>query len=146
MTFILDSRLQKDCYQLAESEHSVWLLLNNSHFPWFIIVPKTQQSELYLLSVEAQLQLQQESNQLSEFVQLNFICDKLNVASIGNIVKQMHLHIIARNESDLCWPGVVWGTTHKQAYTKDEVLEIQTKLQQFCQQNAINAVQFAPLQ
>lgn len=137
MQFILDTRLQNDCFQLGESEHSLWLLLNNRYFPWFVIVPKTEQTELYMLSAEQQMQLQQESNWLSEFVHTHFDCDKLNVASIGNIVEQMHLHIIARSESDPCWPGVVWGTSYRQEYKIDEVLEIQRKLKLFCDQKAV---------
>lgn len=146
MIFQLDQRLANDCYQLAESEHSLWLLLNNRYFPWFIVVPKTQCTELYLLTEEQQQQLQSETNLMSEFVSTHFDCDKLNVASIGNIVKQMHLHIIARTESDPCWPGVVWGTSFKQAYEISEAVEIQAKLKQFCRHKGINGFQFAAFQ
>lgn len=146
MTFQLDPRLKNDCYQLAESERSIWLLLNNSHFPWFIIVPKTQESELYLLTQEQQLQVQLETNLLSEFVDNTFDCSKLNVACIGNVVKQMHIHIVGRSESDPCWPGVVWGTSAKQEYKSATVAEIQTKLQLFCQHKSIKGWCFAPLQ
>lgn len=146
MTFQLDPRLQNDCYQLAESDNSYCLLLNNSYFPWLIIVPKTEQTELYLLPEKQQQQLQKEINLISEFVNTHFICDKLNVASIGNIVKQMHIHIIARTEADPCWPGVVWGTDVKQAYQIDAVSAMQTKLQQFCVDKNRNEFHFAPLQ
>ena len=146
MDFKLDTRLDNDCYKLAESEFSVWLLLNNRLFPWLIIVPKTEAQELYLLTIEEQQLLQKESNLLAEFVNNEFPCDKLNIASIGNIVKQMHIHIIARTESDPCWPGVVWGTTFKEVYAKEEVLAIQTKLKQFCQDKIIKEMEFALLQ
>lgn len=145
MIFQLDQRLANDCYQLAESEHSLWLLLNNRYFPWFIVVPKTQCTELYQLTKEQQEQLQSETNLMSDFVCSHFDCDKLNVASIGNIVKQMHIHIIARTESDPCWPGVVWGTSFKQEYQRSDALEIQTKLKQFCLQKNIDKFQFAAL-
>jgi len=146
MTFKLDNRLNNDCFKLAETEKSLWLLLNNSHFPWFIIVPKTEVEELYLLPLELQAELQKQSSLMSEFVTSHFQCDKLNVAAIGNIVKQMHLHIIARTETDPCWPGVVWGTEFKKEYEKNKVLEIQTKLKQFCQHKIITDIEFAPLQ
>ncbi|MCW8994625.1 MAG: HIT family protein [Psychromonas sp.] len=146
MKFQLDPRLANDCYQMAESADSIWLLLNNSHFPWFIIVPKTSLSELYQLEKAQQEQLQSEVNLISEFVDTHFDCDKLNVASIGNIVKQMHIHIIARTESDPCWPGVVWGTNFKQTYETSKVQEIQTKLKRFCADKSINALQFAAFQ
>ncbi|WP_354622716.1 HIT family protein [Psychromonas sp. MME2] len=146
MPFTLDPRLHKDCHLMAESDRSLWLLLNNSHFPWLIIVPKTTQTELYMLTPQEQHALQQDSNLLSEFLTTHFCCDKLNVASIGNIVEQMHLHIIARTKSDLCWPGVVWGTTHKQPYKIEDVIEIQNKLKLFCQQKMITLFEFAPPQ
>lgn len=146
MSFTLDSRLQQDCYTLAESEQSIWLLLNNRHFPWLIIVPKTVHTELFQLTAQEQLHLQQESQLLSEFLTTHFACDKLNVASIGNIVTQMHVHIIARTTSDLCWPGVVWGTVHKQPYLIKDVIDIQNKLKLFCQQKVITPFEFAPPQ
>jgi len=133
MKFELDERLNNDCFTLAETNFSLWLLLNNRNFPWFIIVPKTDVEELYLLPKDMQVKLQLQSTLMSEFVTTHFPCDKLNVASIGNIVKQMHVHIIGRTETDLCWPGVVWGTEHKEEYGKSEVLDIQSKLTTFCQ-------------
>lgn len=146
MDFKLDTFLENDCYKLAESEFSVWLLLNNRFFPWLIIVPKTDVEELYLLPDAKQQLLQKETNLLAEFVKNNFSCDKLNIASIGNIVKQMHIHIIARTESDPCWPGVVWGATFKQVYKKEDVSEIQIKLKQFCQDKIIDDLKFVSLQ
>lgn len=145
MTFTLDARLNNDCFTLAETPNSLWLLLNNSHFPWFIIVPKTELEELYLLPLDLQAKLQQQSSLISEFVVGNFCCDKLNVAAIGNIVKQMHLHIIGRSESDPCWPGVVWGTEFKLPYQADEVLEIQNKLKLFCKTNIVADIEFTSL-
>ncbi|WP_022942054.1 HIT domain-containing protein [Psychromonas hadalis] len=146
MAFTLDERLKNDCFILAETTSSLWLLLNNSHFSWFIIVPKTEVEELYLLPLELQASLQRQSSLISEFLMTNLPCDKLNVAAIGNIVKQMHLHIIARTETDPCWPGVVWGTEFKKEYQLNTVLKIQTKLKQFCQHKMISAIEFAPLQ
>jgi diadenosine tetraphosphate (Ap4A) HIT family hydrolase len=146
MTFQLDSRLANDCYQLAESEHSLWLLLNNSYFPWFVVVPKTACTELYQLSKEQQEQLQRDTNFISEFAGTHFNCDKLNVASIGNIVKQMHIHIIARQTSDPCWPGVVWGTSFQRCYENiAEVQKIQSKLKQFCENKSIFGLNFTSL-
>jgi diadenosine tetraphosphate (Ap4A) HIT family hydrolase len=146
MDFQLDHRLNKDCFTLAESEHSLWLLLNNSLFPWIVIVPKTEQTELYLLAASEQQSLTKQTNLLSEFVQQHFACDKLNVACIGNIVKQMHLHIIARTTNDPCWPGIVWGTSFKEPYQTHQVLKIQQQLQQFCIDKNISGFNFFPLQ
>lgn len=131
MTFQLSERLQQDCFTLRETDHSIWLLLNNCNFPWFIIVPKTEKEELYQLSIDEQNILQKETNQLSSFIDQNFPYDKLNIASIGNIVRQMHVHIIARSESDLCWPGVVWGTQHTKEYADKDVQIIKKTLDLF---------------
>ncbi|MFT6925336.1 MAG: diadenosine tetraphosphate (Ap4A) HIT family hydrolase [Psychromonas sp.] len=142
MSIQLDKNLQKDCYRLAESDDCLWLLLNNRYFLWMVIVPNTTQTELYRLTGQEQQKLTQQSNLISEFISQNFACDKLNVASIGNIVAQMHLHIIARTTVDPCWPGVVWGTEHKAPYPIDEVLNIQSKLQQFCLDKKISGYHF----
>jgi diadenosine tetraphosphate (Ap4A) HIT family hydrolase len=146
MTFELDPRLDNDCFKLAESEHSLWLLMNNRLFTWMVIVPKTQQTELYLLSEKEQLLLTKQSNLLSEFIQQYFDCDKLNVACIGNIVKQMHLHVIARTTSDPCWPGIVWGTSFKEPYKNEQVLKIQQQLQAFCEHKKTTEFKFLALQ
>ncbi|MEH6453968.1 MAG: HIT family protein [Psychromonas sp.] len=146
MTFQLDNRLDNDCFKLAESEHSLWLLLNNSLFPWLVIVPKTQHTELYQLSESEQQALTKQSNLLSEFVVQNFDCDKLNVACIGNIVKQMHLHIIARTTNDPCWPGIVWGTSHKEPYQTHQAIKIQQLLQNFSADKNITGFEFPVLQ
>lgn len=143
MSIQLDQNLEKDCYRLAESEDSLWLLLNNRYFLWMVIVPNTTQTELYQLTEKAQQKLTRQSNIISEFITQNVDCDKLNVASIGNIVAQMHLHIIARTTKDPCWPGVVWGTEHKAPYQLDAVLKIQEKLQQFCLNKKITGYHFA---
>lgn len=145
MSFKLDVRLNNDCYTLAETPSTLWLLLNNSHFPWFIIVPKTEIEELYLLPLDLQATLQQQSSLMSEFIVDNFTSDKLNVAAIGNIVKQMHLHIIGRSESDPCWPGVVWGTEFKKPYEDDQVLQIQSQLKQFCNNKVVADIKFLSL-
>jgi len=67
-------------------------------------------------------------NNISKFIKTEFKIDKLNVAAIGNIVKQLHIHIIGRAESDFCWPGVVWGADGKKKYSEKEIKEIIKKL------------------
>ncbi len=124
--FKLDSRLEKDCFILSESEQFVLLLMNNSLVPWFILVPKTNKTELHELDTAAQIQLFSAINKISDFISSEFKPDKLNVAAIGNIVNQMHIHIIARYKTDAYWPGVVWGMSEKQAYELYEVKKITT--------------------
>lgn len=119
--FRLDERLQNDCIYLGESADSCLLLMNNSLFIWFILVPKTQIIEFHQLDRALQIRLLDEINALSVFIEDNFGIDKLNTAMIGNIVSQLHIHVIGRKQTDPCWPGVVWGTSHRQAYDNDTI-------------------------
>jgi diadenosine tetraphosphate (Ap4A) HIT family hydrolase len=117
-SFQLDSQLQKDCIVLGELEHSLLLLMNNALLPWFILVPKTDKTELYELASDVQAGVWAEVNAVSKFVKNEFAVDKLNVAAIGNVVKQLHIHVIGRKHDDFCWPGVVWGRAEKAPYDK----------------------------
>jgi diadenosine tetraphosphate (Ap4A) HIT family hydrolase len=126
--FQLDQRLANDCIQLGELKSGILLLLNNAHYPWFVLVPKVDKTELYQLEKDLQLQIMDDIQQLSEFIKIVYNPDKLNVASIGNVVKQMHIHILGRFESDPCWPGVVWGQPDCMPYRDDQLDEIKTKV------------------
>lgn len=123
-TFKLDPRLEKDCYILGKLEGQYLLLMNNSLVPWFILVPESDVTELYLLDESEQLLLQKNLHRVSDFIKENYTFDKLNVASIGNIVSQLHLHIVARSDTDYCWPDVVWGRSEKTIYTASEVAAV----------------------
>ena len=107
--FVLDERLSQDCHQLADLSFCRLLLMNNALLPWFILVPKVDKTELHELTEAQQLALMKEIDLISRFAQQHFTPEKLNVAAIGNIVRQMHVHIVARETDDICWPGVVWG-------------------------------------
>ncbi|MDX2505756.1 MAG: HIT family protein [Gammaproteobacteria bacterium] len=126
--FKLDPRLQKDCFILSESEQFFVLLMNNSLVPWFILVPKTNQTELFQLDELMQTKVLALSNQIAKFISDEFKTDKLNMAAIGNIVSQLHIHIIGRYKSDAYWPGVVWGGSEKSAYSLAEVERIKIQL------------------
>ena len=126
--FKLDPQLDNDCFTLGHLKTSRLLLLNNSLVPWFILVPETSATEIYELPHAQQLELLNEINLLSNHLKQNFAVDKLNVAAIGNIVNQMHIHIVGRHVDDFCWPGVVWGADGKQAYMDNEVETIKSQL------------------
>jgi len=127
--FELDARLAGDCLILGKLDCSLLLLMNNSLLPWFILVPVTQATEIYQMPGEQQLQLLEEVNLLSDFINSEFSIEKLNVAAIGNIVKQLHVHVIGRSSSDFCWPGVVWGTDRSEPYSDAEIARIRSSLQ-----------------
>ena len=126
--FELDARLANDCYILGKLDISLLLLMNNSLVPWFILVPKTTKTEMTDLAQADQEALLKEINLLSNFVKTNFRISKLNIAAIGNIVSQLHVHIVGRNPSDYCWPNVVWGVDEKETYTDERVKEISALL------------------
>lgn len=126
--FNLDPKLKQDCILLGESKTSILLLMNNSIVPWFILVPKVDETEFYQLEQGIQKDLVGEINAVSEFVTNAFQPDKLNVAAIGNVVKQLHVHVIGRFETDACWPGVVWGADERTPYANTEISDIRASV------------------
>ncbi len=126
--FKLDQRLKNDCFILDESENFILLLLNNTLVPWFILVPKTDKTELYELDESLQQQIICLINQISIFIKQEYPVDKLNIATIGNIVEQLHIHVIGRFKNDPYWPGVVWGREPKEPYAQKSVNIIQKQL------------------
>ena len=122
--FELAAPLRKDCHALGRLPFSQVLLLNKREVPWFILVPQTSEIELCDLSAAAQLALQQEINLLSRFVRTQFAVTKLNVAAIGNIVSQLHIHVIGRHVEDAWWPHVAWGQASVGGYDASRVSEI----------------------
>jgi diadenosine tetraphosphate (Ap4A) HIT family hydrolase len=124
--FTLDPQLAADCHVLGELDAGLLLLLNNALVPWFILVPRTQSSELYQLEDDLRQLVWQEINILSAFVHAEFKVEKLNVAAIGNKVQQLHIHVVGRNPNDFCWPGVVWGAEGRADYDQEQVRAIET--------------------
>jgi len=122
--FSLDPQLAKDCLVLAESDTSLLLLMNNALVPWFILVPRTNETELHALDATTQAALLKEVNLLASKVKTVFAVDKLNLAAIGNVVQQLHVHVIGRRHTDYCWPNVVWGRSEREPYTEAAVAEL----------------------
>lgn len=127
--FTLHPQLVKDCIEIAELPLSKLLLSNDSNYPWFILVPKVADiSEIYQLDWQQQQQLLNESSLLSELLMQIFAGDKINVAALGNVVEQLHVHHVVRFKSDACWPKPIWGQLPAKPYTEDELQEIKTKV------------------
>ncbi len=126
--FKLDERLHNDTHYIGTVNGITLLLHKNAEIPWFILVPETDVIELCDLPQEQHQQLMNTANQLSLFIREHFKCDKLNIAAIGNIVSQLHLHVIGRFKSDYAWPGVVWGVSSAKLYTAEKISSIQTQL------------------
>ncbi len=102
-------QLLEDCHRLGSLPHS-WLLLHrNAALPWFILLPRTELEDLLDLPPEQRDAVLQECALVSAFLKQELGYDKVNFAGLGNVVPQMHLHIIGRREGDACWPQPVWG-------------------------------------
>ena len=129
MAFELDYRLAGDSVLLKHLDLCQLRLMNDSRWPWLILVPMRENvSELFELSPGDQLLLSQEAGSVGEKLKKFTGCVKINVAAIGNIVRQLHVHIIARNEGDANWPGPVWGHGQRVPYNESELQQLSEKL------------------
>ncbi|MBN7119294.1 HIT domain-containing protein [Pseudomonas sp. GD03721] len=127
--FALDSRLQQDCLLVGDFALSRLLLMNDAHYPWFILVPRREEvSELFQLDAADQRQLWQETTLLAETLKDTFAADKMNVATLGNVVSQLHMHVIVRRRDDIAWPAPVWGRHPAQPYEASQVEQIIARL------------------
>ena len=126
MSFTLHPRLASGSVELGRLHGCHVLLKNNALFPWILLVPEVAHGveDLHQLDPGRYADVMQAIREVSEFVSSHFRPDKLNVACIGNQVRQMHVHIVGRSENDPAWPGVVWSYSEKQPYTDDEVAVI----------------------
>ncbi len=128
----LDKQLKSDSYFIANLELSTLLLMNDINYPWLILVPRVNQVfDLIDLNFDDQQKLLFEINICGEFLKINFAIDKLNIASLGNIVKQLHIHIIGRNKNDITFPSPVWGNANAVKYQENQALELIKKIQNY---------------
>ena len=131
--FSLDPKLEQDTITLGEFDLSQLLLMNNALVPWFILVPKMDAHELYELDADQQLMLWTEINTISEFLKKELQADKINVAAIGNMVPQLHVHVVGRYKEDFAWPATVWGRSEQEPYKQEALEELYNKLQDYLQ-------------
>jgi len=110
MSFSLHPRLQQDTISVGRFDLCRLLLMNDSLYPWFILVPERAEiTEIYQLNQTERSLLIDESCYLAENLAALYKADKMNVAAIGNMVPQLHIHHIVRYRTDAAWPGPVWG-------------------------------------
>ena len=127
--FALDPRLQQDTLPIGDFPLCRLLLSNDSNYPWFILVPRREDiSEIFQLDVADQLQLWQETTALAETLKDSFDADKLNVATLGNVVSQLHMHVIVRKREDAAWPAPVWGKHPANPYNAEQIAVIRERL------------------
>ncbi|MGD9591192.1 MAG: HIT domain-containing protein [Candidatus Berkiella sp.] len=121
MTFVLNSTLEKDSEFIIDLPLSQARLSNNAAFTWIILIPRKENlTEIIDLSIDDQTQLLKEIRQTSIILQKLFKADKLNVANLGNMVSQLHIHLIARFKTDPAWPNPVWNSGVSKAYSLEE--------------------------
>ena len=122
-TFQLHPQLAQDTWLVTDLPLCRVLLMNETRYPWVILVPRQQDiREIHELTAMERQPLWQESDQLSRALMKLFKPDKLNIAALGNQVPQLHIHHIARFQTDAAWPAPVWGKFPPQAYTATETV------------------------
>jgi diadenosine tetraphosphate (Ap4A) HIT family hydrolase len=127
--FTLDPRLQQDTLLVGDFALCRLLLMNDAQFPWFILVPRREAvSELFQLDIADQHLLWQETTELAETLKDTFAADKMNIANLGNMVSQLHMHVIVRRRDDAAWPAPVWGKLPAQPYSAEQLTAVMAKL------------------
>jgi diadenosine tetraphosphate (Ap4A) HIT family hydrolase len=127
--FKLAAEFERDSLWLADWPLCQLRVQNDANYPWFILIPRrVAMVEIIDLTEQDRAQLWRESAHLSVFLKTAFQAKKLNVAALGNMVPQLHLHHIARYEHDLAWPAPVWGKAPAQPYTETQWQQLKQKL------------------
>lgn len=123
--FELDNRLVNDTVVVADCALCRVLLMNDSRYPWLILVPRVASvSEVFELTAEQQQQLWQETSAIAQRLKNEFQADKINIATLGNVVKQLHMHVVVRMQDDTAWPAPVWGNGVAQPYSAGALTQI----------------------
>jgi len=130
-TFALDPRLKADTQHVAALSLCDVLLMNDARYAWLILVPRLAGcTEIIDLPEVGRTQLWQEINHVAAMLRDTVPCDKLNIGALGNIVRQLHVHVVARKEGDAAWPGPVWGNGVATPYDDAELQSIVQRLRQ----------------
>jgi len=118
----LHPQLAKDCILLGQFVLCDLLLMNDANYPWFILVPRRADvSEIYHLSLQDQQQFMVESSVLASNLVDIFNADKMNIAALGNVVPQLHIHHVVRYQKDPAWPAPIWGRAAALPYSATQL-------------------------
>jgi diadenosine tetraphosphate (Ap4A) HIT family hydrolase len=130
LDFVLDPRLQADTQLVGTLALCEVRLMNDARFAWLVLVPRRADLvEITDLAADEQATLWQEVNRAGAALRATVPCNKLNLGALGNIVRQLHVHVVARCEGDAAWPGPVWGNGKAVAYHDDARTALITSLQ-----------------
>lgn len=122
--FELDARLRNDTHRVGELALCSVLLMDDARFPWLILVPRIAgMRELLDLDDASRTDLYAEIDRVSRAIRELYTPDKQNIAALGNVVEQLHVHVIARYRSDAAWPRPVWGHGDRIAYAEPAAIE-----------------------
>jgi diadenosine tetraphosphate (Ap4A) HIT family hydrolase len=117
----LHPQLAKDTVEIGDLPLARTLLMNDANYPWLILVPRrADTAEIIDLDEGQQVQLMYEIAMLARVLKDVTACHKLNIAAIGNVVPQLHVHLVARRRDDAAWPKPVWGAVAARPYTPTE--------------------------
>jgi diadenosine tetraphosphate (Ap4A) HIT family hydrolase len=120
-TFSLHPQLEQDTFGIADLPLSRLLLSTDANYPWLLLVPRRPGAiEIFELTDADQAQLTLEVSRVARALKTVTLCDKINVAAIGNVVPQLHVHIVARRRSDPAWPRPIWGMVPPRVYAASE--------------------------
>ncbi|GHC67266.1 HIT domain-containing protein [Limoniibacter endophyticus] len=127
--FVLDQRLEGDSIKLTRLGLCTLRLMNDSRWPWLLLVPqRVGIEEIHQLTPLDQTMLTFETALVSAALKEATGCEKINIGALGNRVRQLHIHVIARNEADTNWPDPVWGFGKRKAYQDDECKELRKRI------------------
>jgi len=119
--FALDPRLEADSLPVTDLSLSAVRLMRDANYPWLILVPRRPAAaELLDLAPEDRHLLMDEICRVSHALRSAVQCDKLNIGALGNIVRQLHVHVVARRRTDPAWPGPIWGAAPRRPYAPGE--------------------------
>lgn len=140
--FELDERLQQDTCQLAELPLCRVLLMNDARYPWLILVPRVADvSEVFELDETQQQQLWDEIRLLAKAMRKVFAADKMNIATLGNVVSQLHMHLVVRMNGDASWPAPVWGNGTAVPYNESAIDEVRKQMLQALEASGLEVQQ-----
>ncbi|MGZ3787407.1 MAG: HIT domain-containing protein [Bacteriovorax sp.] len=130
--FRVDPELEKNSYLIADLALSRLYVKNDKENPWFILVPRVANaSELIDLNHEEQCMLMEEVTIVSDFLRNYYQPFKINIGALGNIVRQLHVHVLARYEDDRAWPQALWGTEPSLHFEQVELENIKSNFQEY---------------
>jgi diadenosine tetraphosphate (Ap4A) HIT family hydrolase len=133
LDFELHPRLAADTYHIGELDFCRLLLMNDSRFPWCILVPRqTGLRELHQIPLQNQTELLSDINRVSLALASRHHVAKLNIGALGNLVPQLHIHVIGRHQQDAAWPAPVWGHGQATPYEEEEASRLIEALRDAC--------------